>query len=174
LSFGLDAFGAKTLSPQITDLKFVKANAHLSLARQLADRVILRLAAAGQLTNDRLPAVEQFALGGSEFGRGYEAAALIGDEGYAGSAELAYRAPGLPDAIRDAELYGFVDGGSTTYRARAGAPSLTQSLGSAGIGVRGMIREHVALQVDATKAIGDSQLPEAGAERLIFAIRTVW
>jgi hemolysin activation/secretion protein len=174
VSVGIDALGARTLLPEVTELDYAKLNLRASFATSLGDRLLLRLAAAGQLTDDRLPAAEQFALGGSEFGRGYESAALIGDEGYAGSAEFAYRLAGLPRAFSEVEAYSFIDGGSTTYLRRGGAAAVKADLASTGIGVRATIRRNLALQLEGTKAIGDVPSPSAGDERLVFAIRTLW
>lgn len=174
VSVGMDAFGARTLLPEVTELDYAKLNVRASFATSLGDRFLLRLAAAGQLSGDRLPAAEQFALGGSEFGRGYEAAALIGDEGYAGSAEVAYRIPRLPPAFSDVEAYGFIDGGSTTYARRGRAAAIQAGLASTGIGARATLRRHLAVQLEATKAIGDFPSPAAGEERVVFAIRTLW
>ena len=42
----------------------------------LGAQAALRVNAAGQWTKDRLPGTEQFALGGDEFGRGYESGIL--------------------------------------------------------------------------------------------------
>lgn len=175
LSVGLDAFGAQTLAPGFTELEFVKFNGRATLATQLADRLVLRLAAAGQLSGDRLPAAEQFALGGNEFGRGYEAAVLMGDQGYAASAEIAAQPSGMPSMLRDAEAYAFVDGGSTIYNSRPLSQELQADLASTGLGVRATVLEHVALQLEATKGLGGRRVPsEAADNRLIFAVRTLW
>jgi hemolysin activation/secretion protein len=174
LSVGIDALGARTVSPELTELSYAKLNGRLFFATSLGDQLVLRLAAAGQLSDDRLPAAEQFALGGSEFGRGYEAAALIGDEGYAASAELAWRAPRLPQVLTEGEAYGFVDGGSTTYRSRAARASVTSDIASAGLGVRATVRRNLAVQLELTKAIGSTPSPNAGDERLVFALRSLW
>lgn len=174
ISLGVDAFDARTLLPEITELSYTKLNGRVFFATSLTDQLVLRLAAAGQVSGDRLPAAEQFALGGAEFGRGYESAALIGDEGYGGSAELAWRVPRLPSPLTDSEAYGFLDGGSTTYRARGGLDAVTSDISSMGFGVRTTIRRNIAVQVEATKAIGPPPSPDAGDERLVFAIRTLW
>jgi hemolysin activation/secretion protein len=174
VSVGLNAFGARTSLPAFTELDFVKFNVRASFARQLAEKLVLRVSAAGQWTGDRLPAAEQFALGGNDFGRAYEAAALIGDVGYGASAELAYRPSGAPAILKDTEAYGFVDGGSVIYRRRAGFAAVPANLASAGLGVRATVREHIALQIEGATALSRTPSPAAGDERLIFGVRTVW
>lgn len=174
-SFGLDILGAKTLHPDLDEIRFFKLNARLGYARELADRIFVRLAAAGQWTDDRLPASEQFSLGGNEFGRGFEAAALTGDQGYAGSAEFAYRPAGWPALVQDAEAYAFVDGGETFYLRRALATTIHDDLSSMGLGVRATLKQQLALQIEATKPLRASipALRHRG-ERLVISMRSVW
>jgi len=174
-SLGLDILGASTLSPEVTELNYFKLNGRAVYAQEVADRLFLRLAAAGQWTDDRLPASEQFGLGGNEFGRAFEAAALTGDDGYAASAEIAYRPARLPDLIQDGEAYGFVDGGETFYMRRPFTAELDEGLASIGIGVRGTFRRRLAVQLEATRPLGASlsSLENRGS-RLIFSVRSVW
>ncbi|HEX2562220.1 ShlB/FhaC/HecB family hemolysin secretion/activation protein [Phenylobacterium sp.] len=174
-SVGLDAFGARTLNPAITDIDFVKLNARARFTSYVGDRVILRLNAAGQWTDDRLPASEQFALGGEEFGRAYEASIVAGDYGYAGSAELAWRPPGLAPDFASSEAYGFVDGGRIWYRARLGFPTVDADLGSVGLGVRAAYRQRFLLELEAAKALSNP-LPFLDRDdwRGVFALKTLW
>lgn len=171
-SFGVDALGARTLSPGVTEVSFAKFNGRVSLARGLTTRLFVRLSAVGQWSDNRLPAAEQFAFGGSEFGRGFESAAILGDKGYATMAELALR----PDvsAIGDFEVFGFVDHGAVVQRRRPGLPRLRADLASTGLGVRGSIGEHFAFQVEATTEV-DGTAPGLDADdRLVFSLRTLW
>lgn len=174
-SWGFDALGAKTRTPGLTDLTFFKLNGRAELALEAADRWIVRLVGAGQWSDRRLPASEQFAVGGNEFGRGYEAAALVGDSGYAGSLELAYRLKPLPTPVRDGEIYGFVDGAKVRYNGRLGSSAIDADLGSFGGGVRGGVGEHLVLQLEAARAMANA-LPalDHGDWRLVFAARTAW
>jgi hemolysin activation/secretion protein len=86
---------------------------------------------AGQVSRDRLYAGEEFSLGGSRFGRGYEPSELTGTSGAGSSIELRYG-----DAAADGwQPYAFHDIGFAS-RARGGGAERAQSLASAGIGVR--------------------------------------
>lgn len=174
-SFGLDAFGARTLTPALTDVDFIKLNGRARFTTFVGRQMILRLNAAGQWTDDRLPASEQFALGGDEFGRAYEASIIAGDYGYAGSAELAWRPPGLPPRFSGSEAYGFVDGGRVWYRSRLGFPTTHAELGSAGLGVRAAWNQRVLLELEAAKALSNP-LPFLDRDdwRGIFALKTLW
>ncbi len=174
LSQGVGVFGAATRTPLYTDLRFTKANARIVYNQAIGKLFVVRLDGVAQLTNSRLPASEQFALGGDAFGRAYEASFVTGDRGYAGSAELALR-PTLPTPIAGSELYGFVDGGHVTYVARVGLPDRGFGVGSIGGGVRANVLSHLVLGLEGARGLSN---PVPGADRkrwrAIFSARTMF
>jgi hemolysin activation/secretion protein len=174
LSRGIKGLGARATVPEASKLDFTKVNGRLTYNRSLSDPLTLRLAASGQYSGDRLPASEQFALGGEEFGRAFEAAFMAGDYGLAGSAELAWR-PNLPDKLSGTELYGFVDSGKVWYRARFGFPTASARLASAGGGVRVIIASKAIVQLEAAKGL-TNPIPALNREdwRGVFNIRTLF
>ena len=174
-SFGLDGLGAHE-DPSLAKTAFRKFNLKFAYNHALGTHFVIRLDSAAQLTPDLLPASEQFSLGGEEFGRGYEASYLVGDEGYGVSAELAYVIPGgLPKALSGSELYGFADKGGTRYFSRLGLPRQDLSLASAGGGVRVPIRKHLVVQLEAARGLEDP-IPALDGKRWrgIFSIRTAF
>lgn len=176
VSQGLDGLGAR-VDPLLGKADFRKLNLKLAANVQLVPQLILRLNGTAQLAGDLLPAAEQFALGGDEFGRGYEAAALVGDEGQAGSAELAFRpAKMLPALLEGSELYAFADAGQVTYKSRFGLPASTQGLSSAGGGVRLSIGSHYLVELEAAKPLVDLDpfTPGGKGWRGVFSIKTVY
>jgi hemolysin activation/secretion protein len=175
-SQGLDSLGAR-VDPTLSKADFRKLNLKAAISLQLVPELILRLNGTAQLTGDRLPAAEQFALGGDEFGRGYEAAALVGDEGQAGSAEIAWRpVKKLPALLEGSEVYAFADAGQATFKSRLGLPSSTQGLSSAGGGVRLSLGSHALVELEAAKALIDLNPLAAGGKgwRGVFSIKTVY
>jgi hemolysin activation/secretion protein len=173
-NFGLAGLGAHTLSPSVSDLKFrkytLKANLNLAVARDL----VLRLDGAGQYTVDRLPASEQLALGGEEFGRAYEAAIIAGDQGAAASAELAWKLTHLaPPPLQGSELYAFTDAGRTQRLSRPLEPALIQQLASVGAGARVAITGHAVVQLEADRGLLNP-VPTEDHEgwRGVFSIRS--
>ena len=173
-NFGLDALGAHVLTPQISDLRFrkytLKANANVALV----DDVVLRLDGTGQYTADRLPGSEQLALGGEEFGRAYEAAIIAGDQGVAGSAELAWKLARFePAPLRASEVYAFADGGETRRLSRLPEPPALQQLASIGGGARIAVAGRAVLQVEADRGLLDP-LPTEDHEswRAVFSLRS--
>jgi hemolysin activation/secretion protein len=151
LSRGLDLLGARSLAG-ITDTVFTKANARATWDRQIGQRLVLRLRAAGQYSRDRLAASERFAVGGLEFGRAFDAALLSGDRGVAGSAEVALR-PTLPKPLAGSEVYGFVDGARLHVVPRLTQPGMSFALASAGAGVRLAYRDKGSFEIEAARAI---------------------
>jgi hemolysin activation/secretion protein len=176
-SLGLGgALGARTLNPQGTELDFKKLNAKAIYNTRVARQFVLRLDVAGQLSGDRLPGSEQFALGGDEFGRAYEAALVSGDKAVAGSLELAFRPQtGLPAVLSGSELYGFVDGGEVWYRARYGFPTDRLKVASAGGGVRVALAQKVEIQVEAARGLTNPVFfLDRKDTRVVAAIRTIF
>jgi hemolysin activation/secretion protein len=174
-SFGLAGLGARE-DPRLARADFRKFNLKLAYNHALGSNWVIRLDSAAQLTPDLLPASEQFALGGEEFGRAYEASYLVGDEGYGVSGELAYViSKGLPSAISGSELYAFADKGAVRYRSRLGQPNQDLSLSSVGGGVRVPIKKHVTVQLEGARGL---ESPVAGVNgkrwKGIFSVKTAF
>ncbi len=105
--------------------------------------LIFRL--TGQVPTNPLVVGEQFSLGGPDSVRGYSQSELLGDAGYAASAEL--RLP-LPDADSPFQLAAFVDHGTEwLYRPQVGEFS-QQSLTGAGLGFRWAVGEKTNVRFD--------------------------
>ncbi len=173
-NFGLDALGAHVLTPQVSDLGFSKYTVKLNANLALTNDLVLRLDGTGQYTSDRLPGSEQLALGGEEFGRAYEAAIIAGDQGIAGSVELALKlARFAPSSFRASEVYAFADGGETRRLTRLTEPGALQQLASVGGGARIAVSGRAVLQLEADRGMLDP-LPTEDHEswRTIFSVRS--
>jgi hemolysin activation/secretion protein len=119
----------------LTDKNFTKLRFSAAYHRLLTQNLVLRLGMTAQYSADALPSVESLALGGTEYGRGFEPAVLTADKGIAGSAELAW-SPTVGKAGRQVELYTYVDGARATYNERLISYATSFSLASSGGGVR--------------------------------------
>jgi hemolysin activation/secretion protein len=137
-SFGLDGLGAHVANPATENSGFQKLDARLVYTQMLADDWVLRFHGAGQYGMERLPVSELYPLGGSDFGRAFESAAISGDQALAGSLEIAWRPMPPPEMtfLAGPEIYGFADGGETWSLARGTTPASSDELGSVGLGVR--------------------------------------
>jgi hemolysin activation/secretion protein len=173
-SLGIDGLGARVVDARISKPDFRKLNLKAGYNQGLGKAFVVRFAAAGQVSGDPLPASEQLALGGEEFGRGYESDFVVGDRGYAGSLELAWR-PGAAAPFEGSEAYLFTDGGRTHYRSRLSFPGRSYDLASAGGGVRLLVSQRTLLQVEAVRGLSDP-IPGRDREswRGVVALRTVF
>jgi hemolysin activation/secretion protein len=155
VSQGLDALGARMANPIISEADFTKASAQLSYATY-TERTAIRLAAAGQLTGDRLPASEKFAVGGAQFGRAFASAVISGDSGYAASAEFALRKKG-GGRFAGSEAYVFADYGQVIQTKKLGI-FRDDEVASAGAGVRLAVFKKAVVELEAAKALDDIDL----------------
>lgn len=144
-SQGLGIFGATTSTSPFktrtnTSGTFTAVSAEVQRNQKLGNSGFgVLLAARGQFTNAPLLASEEFGLGGSDYGRGYDPSTLVGDRGLAGKIELQYSADGgiFGNILNDYQLYAFVDGGVVENINFDGiGNSQFKSLWSAGGGVR--------------------------------------
>ena len=173
-SFGLNGLGAEVTSPLLSDKTFKKLNGRIGLDYQLTKRWVVRLRGTGQLSADRLPAVEQLPLGGQDFGRAFQAATVVGDQGLAGSIEVAYAPTGLPPLVRGSEVYGFTDRGEVWNHDRVILPASTYALASAGLGARVAVASKSVFQLEAAKGLLDPIPGEGDAWRLTFSVRSLY
>ncbi len=157
-SRGLNFLGAKGM-PGVTDLTFTKINGRITYDRQVGKLWFVHLRAAGQYSGDKLAGTERFAVGGADFGRGFDSAYLSGDRGFAGSSELAWR-PEIKGKLNGSELYGFADAARLTILARGPYPRGTYDLASTGGGVRLAYGQRGSLQLEGARVI-DAPFPGA-------------
>lgn len=101
----------------------------------------MKLAAAGQVSSEALLISQQFYLGGATFGRAFQSGWLAGDNGVAGSAELRYDHKLQLSALKNIQIFGFVEGGAV--RSYGQPKDLVQSLSAVGGGVRVQLGESV-------------------------------
>ena len=142
VTHGLDILGATTTSdPDKSRVgagsDYWRLNFEASRSQPLFGRLSLYVAAAGQTSfNKPLLASEQFALGGTNFDRGFDPSEVTGDAAIAGRGELRVDAYTEPGFVSDIQPYGFYEGGEV-WQAKAlpGTPK-HDTLTSAGFGVR--------------------------------------
>lgn len=133
---GLDIFssskGSATPSRLGGEADFFKLWARATRIQRLAENFNLLIALAGQYSDDNLLAPEEFSVGGSVIGRGYDFGEITGDRGFAGKLELQYTVTPNAGQLRDYQLYGFFDFGLADQI----GPDKSLWLTSAGAGVR--------------------------------------
>ncbi len=139
LARGLDVLDASGESDTTThpgaSSEFTTLNARVQRLQRIGGGVNLQLTAAGQYALDRLLSSSQFTFGGSDLGRGYDSAELIGDHGVAGGVELQWGlATGL-SWMESFQLFGAYDYGVVWQRDRT-LPDRRSSGSSAALGTR--------------------------------------
>ena len=150
LSKGLDVWGAD-VAPGIGESDFFLADAGIEANRTIGKTLVLRVAATGRWTRDRLPAAQRFNVGGAIFGRAFDEGLVAGDRGAAGFAELAVR-PLDKGRFAASELYGFADYADVTLLARPGIARTAYRLGSWGGGVRLAYAERASIGLEVADA----------------------
>lgn len=171
LNFGLDMLGARVTNPAAETPDFRKLVVQGSYNHLIGDDWVVRLRAGSQLAFDKLPVSELYALGGPDFGRAFLQAAALGDSALAESVEIGFDPKDMPGWLAGMEVFGFADNGDTWYRARAPAPSVHETLASAGAGVRFPIGTKTRLELQAANALNaDGPGFESGGWRFLFAI----
>jgi hemolysin activation/secretion protein len=90
----------------------------------------------GQRALGALLSSEQFNFGGTQLGRGYDVAEIIGDNGISGSVELRWLYTPNKFLVNSLEFYAFYDQGVMWDMTPIGELPTKQSAASAGAGVR--------------------------------------
>lgn len=147
---GLDFAGAR-VDPGVGETGFAYADASLEANQAIGKAVILRAAATGRWTRDRLPAAQRFSVGGATFGRAFDDGLVNGDRGYATFGEIALR-PLRAGKLSKSEIYSFIDYADVTLLARTAIPKTDFRLGSWGGGVRLSYAENATIGLELAEA----------------------
>jgi hemolysin activation/secretion protein len=171
LSQGLGILGATRADDPLRSRRdgsaiFSKAEFWASYDRTLGGPVSLRLQAEGQIALRPLLSSEEMGLGGRYFLRGYDYREFSGDKGIAGSAELRLDLPGI-GPVKEAQLYGFADGGSVANLEGGFGGG---SLASAGGGVRTWLRHGLEAALELGLPLSDGAGGEERDPRVSFAV----
>jgi hemolysin activation/secretion protein len=110
---------------------FLKYTGEIRRIQLLSDDFSAQWTLAGQLTRSKLYSGEEFSLGGGRFGRGYDPSEITGLNGAGSALDVRYGDLGTMGW----QPYVFYDYGWAWAR-RTGAASSTQTLSSAGLGVK--------------------------------------
>ncbi len=137
LSRGVGLFGASSRNdPNLTradgNSRYHKAELALQRLQRLTPRLNLLLAAEGQLASTPLLSSEEFGVGGSQFGRGYDPSEIVGEDGFKGKVELQWREPHKIQYLDTYRLNFFYDVGRVFNQDATTAGAARDSLASAG------------------------------------------
>ncbi len=155
-SLGLDIFGAsKTSSPELSrargESSFKKVNIDAARVQRLNQDFNLYTGIRGQYSQDRLLSSEEFGVGGSEFGRGYDSSEITGDRGIAGRLELQYNGYTGWETVNGYQAFAFYDVGKVFQS--DGKDGRDASLASVGAGVRFNVTDHASASLSIAKPL---------------------
>lgn len=169
---GLDILGATSdglgRSRANGDHTFLKANVIATRVQELSGPLSLMVSGTAQLSRDPLLAAEEFTVGGQSFGRAYDAGEIAGDNGWAGIAELRYGGPVNSDILHSYQAYGYLDYGRVKNKSPVFAETVSDSLTSAGIGVRFNVAYDLSGYVELAKPINQNVTSEGDQGSRIF------
>jgi len=146
---------------------FTKLTADIKRLQVLDENWQIMVAGTTQHSFSPLLSGEQFSLGGSQFGRGFDPSALAGDQGIAGTIEIHYDTrTGLPIA-QAVEFYGFYDRGLLWNQ----GDSNKSALSSTGLGVRTGLTEDVDANLEIARPLqGPTPTIKGSPGRVYFAL----
>lgn len=113
LSKGIDGFGASKSVPSNEggEINFTKIELGFFRTQYLIGNFSFHTGLRGQYTQSTLLTSEQIGFGGGVFGRGYDPAELLGDQGTIGRAELRYEMYPRYRLLSYVQLFTFYDAG---------------------------------------------------------------
>ena len=176
---GLHIFGATTSSDlnksrSNADGEFNRLNIDVSHIQPVIPDVSVLVGAAAQTSFGRsLLSSEQFGLGGTYYGRGYDSSELTGDRGLAGKAELRWDAIGNVGFVKNVQFYGFYEGGTVWLEHPLPGEQERASLTSTGLGARVSAFNSAQLSLEVAKPLTRDVATEGNRDpRLFFTIGT--
>ena len=135
------------------DPRFTSLSVEAQRLQRISDKINFLVAFKGQLSNNSLLSSEEFGVGGSAYGRGYDSSEIVGDEGYAGKMEVQWNTPKEISWLEDYQLYGFYDFGRVWNGDATTADLERESLASVGVGARLTVTEDLDAGVMVAKPL---------------------
>ena len=128
--------GTGSLTRARGESDYSKISGGLTRLQYLAPRWMLFTSGAWQYSFSHLLASEEFTVGGSEFGRGYDFSEISGDHGWSAKAELRFAQALRMKYFRDMQYYVFLDYGSVWEKDPGNDTEAQQSIATTGGGIR--------------------------------------
>jgi hemolysin activation/secretion protein len=147
---GLNVAGASNNPNSLTTSRFgatgvfTKFVAQAARVQPIHGRFSAFVLLNGQYTFRPLLAAEQFGFGGSQMGRGYDPAEIIGDRGFGGTLELRMDFAPQRTYLKTVEPYIFYDGGVVWNLKDVTGVKTKQSITSTGLGTRFTFSPHLS------------------------------
>lgn len=128
----------------------------------------------GQVTNDRLPGVEEFHIGGREEERGYLFAEATGDSGFSASIEVSRDLVPQSAVLRRLRPFGFVDFGAVRNNAPSPTERSEEKFASVGIGIDAEFASGIFVRSYLAAPLRDGPDTDAGDPALYLSLTKTW
>ncbi len=140
LSKGFDLFGASSqgqanLTRAKGNPRYSKVEIQAQRLQRISPKVNLLIAGQGQLSATPLLSSEEFGVGGTNIGRGYDSSEIIGEDGIAGKVELQWNQPRKIKYLQNYQLTSFFDTGRVWNQDATTSAAKRESLSSFGFGI---------------------------------------
>jgi hemolysin activation/secretion protein len=154
--------------------EFTRLDFEATHQQPLFSRLSLLVGVTGQTAfGQSLLSSEQFALGGYNYDRAFDPSELSGDSGLAGRAELQWQAADRFVAVSGVQPYVFYEGGQVWQSQALPGTPLSQSLYSAGVGVRFALLNRVSADLEWAHPFGPDAAAAGGRDgRVFFGVNT--
>ena len=154
------------------DRDFLRGNATATRVQQLPDLWSMMVSATGQASNHSLLSSEQFTVGGPTYGRAFDDGEVTGDDGYASVAELRYGGPVDNNSVLQSyQAYTYIDYGRVVNRSVVVGEFSSNSVSSAGFGVRMNFHQDFSGYVELDKPMSKAPASEGDkGSRLFFSV----
>jgi hemolysin activation/secretion protein len=179
LTQGLGILGATRMGSLLkshvgADGQYTRLNAEVTHEQPLVPRVTLFVSASGQTSfNKPLLASEQYTLGGYAYDRAFDPSEASGDSGLAGRAELRWMALDSLSRLTGLQPYGFYEGGRVWQVLALPGTRRSQSLYSAGVGLRFALLHRINASFEWAAPVGpDAAQSSTPNSRLFFSVGT--
>ncbi|MEQ8748189.1 MAG: ShlB/FhaC/HecB family hemolysin secretion/activation protein [Amphiplicatus sp.] len=145
--------GAAPVSRANADGLFTRGKIEVARVQNIGEKVQLYVAASGQGTDGPLLSSEEFAFGGARYERAYDYAAIAGDKGVAGSAELRFGDKTKLLVLKSYQVFTFYDVGKVWNEEPLFFERDHATISSAGAGVRLSLTDKVRATYEAARPI---------------------
>lgn len=146
LSRGLDVLGASShgdsnLTRARGNPQYTKAELQIQRLQRLSSTLNLLMMTKGQWSATPLLSSEEFGVGGTTIGRGYDSSEIVGEDGVSAKLELQWNEPRKIKYIHDYQLFTFYDVGRVWNQDATTSAGKDDSIASVGLGMRADITE---------------------------------
>ena len=160
--------GQTNLSRANADPGFTKFIMDAKRLQMLSPEWSVMVAATGQYALDRLLAGEEFSLGGGQFGRGFDPAALTGDHGIGGTFEIHFDPLDPLPLTSHTLVYVFYDQGIVWD----GAGPASSTLSSVGLGLKASFASDIDAGLEFSRPLhGPEATVKNGPGRVYFSLQ---